>query len=66
MVDNDWLIAVGGGTVITDTDFLPEFGVGWTAVGMVGVEESGNVIGRMFFVLTVTCDIQSGGMATSE
>ena len=43
-----------GGTVITDAEFLPEFGVGWTAVGMIGVEESDNAIARRLFILIVT------------
>ena len=45
-----------GGAAITDADFLPESGVGWTAVGMVGVEESVNAIKRRLFVLVVTPD----------
>ena len=32
---------------------MPEFGVGWTAVGMMGVDES-NAIARRLFVLIVT------------
>ena len=53
MGDIDWLIAVGGGSVITDTECLPEFSVRWTAVGIMGVEESGNAIARRLFVLIV-------------
>ena len=59
MSGNDRLIAVdggGGGRSITDADCLPEFGVGWTAAGMVGVEESDNVIARRLFILIVTSD----------
>ena len=37
-----------------DAEFLTEFGVGWTAVGMVGAEDLGNVITRILFVLIVT------------
>ena len=33
---------------------LPEFGVGWTTAGMVGVEESDNAIVKILYVLLVT------------
>ena len=39
---------------MTDADFSPEFGVGWTAVGMVGAEEAYNAKVRILFILIVT------------
>ena len=39
-----------------DAELLMKFGVGWTAVGMVRVEELDNAIGKILFVLTVTSD----------
>ena len=41
------------GAVITDAEFLREFRVGWTAVGMVGVGEFNDIM-RKLFVLIVT------------
>ena len=49
-----------GGTAITGAVFLPEIGVGWTAVGMVGVEES-NAIARRRFILIVTSNWAARG-----
>ena len=41
---------------MTGAEFLPEIGIGWTAVGMMGVEESSNAIARILFVLVMTSD----------
>ena len=38
---------------MTDADFLTEFGVGWTAVGMEGAEEVGTVARIFIFIVTV-------------
>ena len=37
-----------------DAEFLPEFGVGWTIVGMVGAGEVDNAMVRILFILIVT------------
>ena len=41
---------------MVDVGFLPELGVGWTAVGMMGTQEAGNAMARIFiiFILIVT------------
>ena len=43
-----------GGAVITDAEFLPEFGVVLTAVGMVEAEEGGNAIARLFILIVTS------------
>ena len=57
--DIDWLIAAGGGAAMTDAEFSPEIGVGRTAVGMVGAEEYGNAMARLF-ILMVTSNRRRG------
>ena len=42
-----------------DAEFSPETGVGWTAVGMVGAEEDGNAMARLF-ILIVTSNRRRG------
>ena len=45
-----------GGVTLTDAAFLTEFGVGWTAVGMVGVQELGNTMVRISVVIVMASD----------
>ena len=40
-----------GRTAILDAEFLTEFGVDWTDVGMVGAYETGNVMARLFILI---------------
>ena len=47
---------------MTDAEFLTDFGVDWTAVGVVGAEEVVNAMAR-FCVLIVT---SNRGVATIE
>ena len=47
-----------------DAEFWPEIGVGRTAVGMVGAEEDGNAMARLF-ILIVTVD-RAARLATIE
>ena len=41
---------------MADEELSTEFGMGWTAVGMVGAEETGSVMVRIFilFILIMT------------
>ena len=54
-----WVIMTGcspfvEGTAVEGADFLLEFDMALTSVGMMGVEESYNAIARTLFVLVVT------------